>query len=133
MDIPAQCGTTAGRCKDGVKGGKGEMGGTSLVTIVTLEEAVVEGVAEWEGEPIMRDVGATARAVGVITGGGAEVVGIGGGECMIEEELQTRAEEAARCKGDDAFEEGDGEGWACGREAGFPSRGAAGDGVVCGP
>ena len=46
MDVPAQCGTTAGRGKDSIKGGKGEMGFSGVVTIVTVEEAMVEGVAE---------------------------------------------------------------------------------------
>ena len=46
MNIPAQCGTTAGRGKDSIEGGKGEVGVTGVVMIVTVEEAVVKGVSK---------------------------------------------------------------------------------------
>ena len=49
MDVPAQCGTTAGRGKDGIQRGEGEVGVTGVVMIMTLKETVVEGVAEGEG------------------------------------------------------------------------------------
>ena len=92
MDVLAQCGTTAGRGKDGVEGGKGEVGITGVVTIVTLEKAVVKGVAEREGHPITRDVGSTAWAVGVVTCRGSEAIRVGGGEGVVEEELQACAQ-----------------------------------------
>ena len=91
MNIPAQCGTTAGRGKYGVKGCKGEVGVTGFVMVVTVEEAVVKGVTKREGHPITCDVCATARAVGVVTGRGSEAVGVGGSECVVEEELETYA------------------------------------------
>ena len=94
MDVSAQCGTTAGRGKNGVKGGKGEVGITGVVTIATLEEAVVKGVSEREGHPVPGDVSAAARAVSVVTGRGTEAVGVRCGEGVIEEELHTRAKEA---------------------------------------
>ena len=67
MDIPAQCSTTAGRGKDGIKGGKGEVFVTSNIMITALEEAVVNGVAEGEAHPVPRDIGAAAGAVSVVT------------------------------------------------------------------
>ena len=67
MDILAQCGTTTGRGKDGIKGTEGEVGFTGLIMIVTMEQAMVEGVAEGKGHPIPGDVGVTARAVSVVT------------------------------------------------------------------
>ena len=74
MDVLAQCGTTAGRGKDGVEGGKGEVGITGVVTIVTLEEAVVKGVSEGKRQAVSGDVGAAARAVSVVTGRGPEAI-----------------------------------------------------------
>ena len=95
MDIPAQCGTTAGRGKDCVEGGKGEVGITGTVTIVALEEAVVKGVAEGEGQSVTCDIRVAAWAVSIITGRGTEAVGVRGCECMVEQELHACAEEAA--------------------------------------
>ena len=94
MNVPAQCGTTAGRGKDGVEGGKGEVGIAGVVVVMAMEEAMVEGVPKREGQPISGDVGSTAGTVGVVPGGRAEAVGVGGGKRVVEEKLHARAEEA---------------------------------------
>ena len=95
MDIPAQCGTTAGRGKNGVERGEGKVCITGVVTIVTLKEAVVNGVAEGEGQSVTGDVRAAAGAVGVVPSRWSEAIGVGGCEGVIKEELHARAEEAA--------------------------------------
>ena len=56
VNILAQCGTTVGRGKYSVKGGEGEVCVTSLIVVMAVKEAVVKGVAEWEGHPITSDV-----------------------------------------------------------------------------
>ena len=70
------------------------MGVTGFVTIVTLEEAVVKGVPEREGESIPGDVSPTARAVGVVSSCRSEAVRVGGSEGVVKEELDARAQEA---------------------------------------
>ena len=94
MDILAQCGTTAGRGKDGVEGGKREVSVTSFVSVMAVKEAVVKGVAEGKGPSVPRDIGMTAGAVSVVTGGGSEAVRVSCGEGVVEEKLHTRAEKA---------------------------------------
>ena len=93
MDVSAQCGTTAGRGEDSVKGGKGEVGVTGLIVVVAEEEAVVKGVPEGKGQTGPGDVRTTARAVSVIACRRAEAIGVGGGEHVVEEELHARAQE----------------------------------------
>ena len=39
---------------------------TGVVVVMTLEEAVVEGDSEWEGDPRPGDVGTAAGAVRVV-------------------------------------------------------------------
>ena len=95
MDILAQCGTTAGGGKYRIQGGKREVCGTSFVTVVTLEKAMVEGVSEGKGKSVPCDICAATGAVGVVPGRGSEPIRIRGSEGVIEEELHARAEEAA--------------------------------------
>ena len=94
MDVLAQCGTTVGRGKDGVDGGKGEVDVAGLVMVMTVEQAVVKGVAEREGHTILSNVCATTGTVGVVTSSGSEAVGVCGSKGVVEEELQARAKEA---------------------------------------
>ena len=42
MEIPAQCGTTAGRGKYGVEGSEGEMGFAGIIMIMTVEEPMMQ-------------------------------------------------------------------------------------------
>ena len=84
MDIPAQCSTTAGRGKDPIKGGKGEVGFTGIVTIVTVEQSMVKGVSEREGHPIPCDIGLTTGAVGVVIRRRLEAIRVRGSESVVD-------------------------------------------------